>query len=241
MDNGEFGGLRQLPGYSNGLDNFKDARTYDEGRNDGYDEGRNDGFTKGRNRGYDEGHADGWDKAIAAGNVQMLKQMEHTRQHVADKEAMAKQLQEQHKLIGLMAARVDELERENADLKKSNTGLRDVVTALKGANERLQTEVSQLDEKFKARTKEYTDQIWQYNRNMVFMNAVRSTLEELTEGDGPQAKQVREVFAQKYGEHVSNALTRGTIRVSPHTDETLAKTLPKTQRFILDMLGWSKK
>jgi len=237
MDNGEFGGLRQLPAYGPGYI----PPTYDaghaDGRRSGYDEGRNDGFAKGRNRGYNEGHSDGWEEAIAAGNVQILKQMEHTRKHVADKEAMTKQLQEQHKLIGLMAARVDELERENADLKLSKQGSREVVNVLKRTNEGLQTEVSQLTEKFKARTKEYIDQIWQYNRNMVFMNSVRSTLEDLTAGNGPQAQHVRDLFAKKYDEEVSSSLTRGTIRVPPDKDESFAKTLPKTQKFILDMLS----
>lgn len=207
-----------------------------EGTKDGYNAGHSDGYNEGYTEGHQTGYQEGWNAAIARANEEILKQMEFTRQHVADKETMAKQLQEQRGLIDQLTARLDEMERENANLVKSNKGLRDVVTALKEANERLQSEVAQLDEKYKTRSQEYSDQVWQYNRSMVFMNAVRSTLEELTIGNGSQAKQVREMFAQKYGESVSNALAKGAIKVSPEKDESFAKTLPKTQKFILDML-----
>lgn len=207
-----------------------------QGQQAGYNAGRTDGYNEGFTEGHSTGYQEGWNAAIVRANEEILKQMEFTRQHVADKETMTQQLQEQRRLIDQLTARFDEMERENGNFKKSNQGLRDVVTALKEAKERLQTEVSQLDEKFKNRTKEYTNQVWQYNRNMVFMNAARSTLEDLTIGNGSQGKQVREMFAQKYGEQVSNALSKGTIRVPPDKDESFAKTLPKTQKFILDML-----
>lgn len=202
------------------------------GHQAGYNNGHKDGYTEG----YTAGHEEGWDSAIAAANKEMLKQMEFTRQHIADKETMARQLQEQRMLIDQLTERLDTMERENVNLKKSNEGLREVVTALREANDRLQNEVAQLDDKLRKRTTEYTERVWQYNRNMVFMNAVRSTLEELTAGNGSQAKQVRESFAKKYGEQVSDALQRGTIRVAPEQDESLAKTLPKTRKFIVDML-----
>jgi len=207
------------------------------GREQGFQEGHSSGYNEGFTEGHQSGYQEGWNAAIARANEEILKQMEFTRQHVADKETMAQQLQEQRALIDQLTTRLDEMERENGNLKKSNEGLRQVVTALKEANERLQAEVAQLDDKYKARSQEYSDQVWQYNRSMVFMNAVRSTLEELTIGNGSQAKQVREMFAQKYGESVSNALAKGAITVAPDKDESFAKTLPKTQKFILDMLS----
>lgn len=205
---------------------------HQQGQQVGYNSGHKDGYTEG----YTVGHEEGWDSAIAEANKEILKQMEFTRQHVADKETMARQLQEQRMLIDQLTERLDAMERENVNLKKSNEGLREVVTALREANDRLQNEVAQLDDKLRKRTTEYTERVWQYNRNMVFMNAVRSTLEELTAGNGSQAKQVRESFAKKYGEQVSNALHQGTILVAPEKDESLAKTLPKTRKFIVDML-----
>lgn len=85
-----------------------------------------------------------------------------------------------------MAARLDQMEREHANLKQSNQGPRDAVTALRAAKERLQSEVDRLDHSYKARTKEYCDQVWQYNRSMVFMNAVHATLEALTTAHRPK-------------------------------------------------------
>lgn len=222
-------------------DNFD--RSYlalEQGRNEGRASGHQEGYNRGHKDGYTEGytigHEEGWNEAITHANAEMLKQMEFTRQHVADKETMARQLQEQRALIDQLTERLDEMERDNVNLKKTNEGLREVVTALREANDRLQTEVAQLDDKLRKRNDEYTERVWKYNRNMVFMNAVRSTLEELTAGNGSQAKQVRESFAKKYGEQVSVALQQGVIRVAPEQDESLAKTLPKTRKFILDML-----
>jgi hypothetical protein len=203
------------------------------GRQIGYNAGHKDGY----NEGFNEGHKVGWDAAIARANEEILKQMEFTRQHVTDKETMAQQLREQQTLIEQLTARLDEMERENGNLINANKSLRQVVTALKEANERLQAEVGKLDEKYKARSQEYLDEVWQHNRSMVFMNAVRCTLEELTSGSGSQARQVRAMFAQKYGDSVSNALNQGSIKIAPDKDETFAKTLPKTQKFILDMLS----
>jgi hypothetical protein len=208
-----------------------------EGHQAGYNAGEADGYNVGFAEGRQSGYSEGWAAAIARGNEEILKQMAFTREHIADKAAMAKQLEEQRKLIEQLATRLDEMDRENANLVKSNKSLRDVVTALKEANERLRNEVSQLDTKYRARTQEYSDHVWHHNRSIVFMNAVRSTLEELTLSNDSQAKQVREMFAQKYGTSVSNALARGTIKNSPEKDESFAKTLPKTQKFILDMLG----
>lgn len=207
------------------------------GLQQGYKSGHHDGHVEGYTEGHQAGYLEGWNAAIARANEEILKQMEFTRQHVADKETMAQQLQEQRALIDQLTARLDEMERENSNLKKSNEGLRQVVSALKEANERLQAEVAQLDDKYKARSREYSDQVWQYNRSMVFMNAVRSTLEELTIGNGAQAKQVRELFAQRYGEQVSSALANGAIKMAPDKDDSFAKTLPKTQRFIVNMLS----
>ena len=208
-----------------------------EGQQAGYDAGVAEGYNGGFAEGHQAGYQEGWNAAIARANEEILKQMEFTRQHVTDKETMARQLQEQRELIDQLTNRLDQMEKDNGNLKKSNEGLRQVVTALKEANERLQAEVSQLDYRYKARSQEYSDQVWQYNRSMVFMNAVRSTLEELTIGNGSQAKQVREMFASKYGESVSSALAQGAIKVPPDKDESFAKTLPKTQKFILDMLS----
>ena len=220
-----------IPGYPTVASNHGRGEEFWNGRKDGFEKGRNEGWEDGRKTGWDQG----WEEAVGLANIEISKANNEIREHIADKEAMAQQLQEQHRLIGMMSTRLNELERENANLKQANP-LRHVVTALKEANERLQTEVAQLDKKYQERSKEYADQVYKYNHNMVFMNAVRGTLEELTENNDAQAKQVRQIFQGKYKSEVANALQRKEIRVAPDCDESFAISLPRTRRFIVKML-----
>lgn len=221
-----------IPDYPTVASNHGRGEEFLNGRKDGFEKGRNEGWENGRKTGWDQG----WAEAVGLANIEISNANNEIREHIADKEAMAQQLQEQHRLIGTMSTRLNELERENANLKQANP-LRHVVTALKEANERLQAEVAQLDEKYKARSRDYANQVYKYNNNMVFMNAVRATLEELTENNDAQAKQVRHIFAQKYNLEVSSAKQRKEIRVAPEMDEEFSLSLPRTRRFIVSMLS----
>ena len=225
-------GIARQEGYNQG-----ELLGLQRGRQAGYMEGHADGHAEGFAGGHEAGYQQGWNEAIARGNEEMLKQLASTRQHVADKATMAEQLGEQHELIKQMAARLDQIEREHANLLKSNQGLRDMVTALSAANEDLKSEVGRLDGGYKARTEEYCEQVRQYNRGMVFMNAARATLEELIVGKGAQATEIRGMFAKQYQSSVSGAVEKGAIKVAPDQDESFALALPKTHGFILDMLG----
>jgi hypothetical protein len=203
--------------------------------------GKQAGVREGHTLGYQEGHAagrqEGWEAGIARGNQEILQQLEFTRQHIAEKALLTQQLEEQRALIDQLQARLEHAERENVALRTSDANLREVVTDLRETNQRLRTEVSQLDSKHTALSQDHAEQIWQYNHNMVVMNSVRSVIEDLTRGGGPQATQVSELFARHYGEHVSNALNRGTIRIAPDKDAAFAKSLPKTHTFITRMLN----
>lgn len=215
------------------------ARRY--GYEHGHLQGKQEGLRQGEQAGYDQGfhagHQAGWDEAVAHGNEQMQRQLEYTRQHIADKEALLAQVEEQRRLIEQLSQRLDEMDRENATLKQANEGLREVVSALKAANEQLQNDVAKIDEKLRRQTEEYTRQLWQHNRNMVFMNSVRSVLEELTTGTDARSVEVRELFAKSYSKQISSALQKGTIRVPLDQDEEFARALPNTRRFIMDMLN----
>lgn len=212
-----------------------------QGLREGHDAGFAEGQTEGYNLGYLEGHEVGWNKAIEAANVEMRKQLDYTRQHVADKAVLAQRLEEQQQLIEKLTAKLDQMERENTSLKGANVELRQVVDALRDANERLRTEVSQLDEKLKARTKEYSDQIWQYNRCAVFMNSVRSVLEDLTAESAPQAEHVRTLFSKHYAVNIEAALKQGALKTPLDADQTLARTMPKVAKFMADMLSKVKQ
>lgn len=215
-----------------------------EGRQQGLTEGYNNGFADGQQEGYNDGYLagheagekKGWNEAVEQANINMQQQIAFTQQHIADKQALSARLEEQQRLIEQLTAKLDEMERENASLKGSNSELRKVVDALRDANERLRTEVSQLDEKLAKRTKEYSEHLWQYNRCAVFMNSVRSVLEDLTAESEPQAEHVRTLFSKRYAENIENAMTKGLLRTPLDRDQTLERTMPKVAKFMADML-----
>jgi hypothetical protein len=211
------------------------------GRLRGKQAGVREGHTLGYQEGHAAGHQEGWDAGIACGNQEMLQQLEFTRQHIAEKALLSQQLEEQRALIEQLQARLEHAERENVALRTSHTSFREVVTDLQETNQRLRTEVSQLDGKHTQLAQDYTEQLWQYNHNMVVMNSVRSVIEDLARGGGPQATQVSELFARHYGEHVSKALNRGSIRIPPDKDAAFAKSLPNTHTFITRMLNLTRE
>ena len=78
--------------------------------NGAYNNGQRQGFADGERQGFADGHArgraEGWDAAVAEGNRQMQKQMEYTRTYLADKEALALQVEAQRLLIEQLTARL---------------------------------------------------------------------------------------------------------------------------------------
>lgn len=214
------------------------------GRHQGRAQGMEEGFKEGYQQGFNEGKARGWDAGIAAGNVEINKAMGFIRQHVAEKEKIKAALQKQQNLIAQLDTKIKALETEVATLRGENTKLsstdstlRKLVDALKGANVRLQEQVTSMDEKLQERTKQYVNQLWQYNRSLVFMNAVRDVLEDLTIDKSPHANHVRALFAEKYAGQVSQSLEKGSIKAAPDTDNEFAKALPRTHEFIVRLLG----
>jgi flagellar biosynthesis/type III secretory pathway protein FliH len=172
------------------------------GRIYGRQQGREEGVEEGYQRGHQDGYGRGWDAGIAAGNVQILKQMEFTRQHIADKELLQRELAQQRDLIA-----------------------------------QLEAKVTSLDTKFREKSEQYVDQLWQHNRSIVFMNSVRKVLEDLTNEDTPIATRVRRLFAERYAEQVSEALGKGGIKTPPRRMRSSPNRSPQTQQFILDMLN----
>lgn len=110
---------------------FGDEMGFQRGRQAGYDSGYRDGDAA--------GYARGWDEGIALANVEILKQMEFTRQHIAAKQQMSAQIHEQHQLIAQLADYRKDLERENASLKTLNQRLKNTVNALENDKKRLKT------------------------------------------------------------------------------------------------------
>lgn len=213
------------------------------GRHQGRQQGIEEGLEEGYQQGFQEGHVAGWNEATAVANGKLREQLAYTHQHFVEKERIKVELVQQRELIDRLEAKVADLERENAKLRgenaklrKSDTDLRELIEALKGANQRLQEQVADLDAKYQEKSRQHTEQLWQYNRSLVFMNSVRRVLEDLTSEDTPQAEHVRELFAEKYAQQVSKALEAGGIKAPPENETEFAKSLPQTRQFILNML-----
>lgn len=219
------------------LDQTADA-SFAEGKKHGYDEG----YAAGQGAGYNEG----WEQAIEAGNKEITAAAGYIRQHIKDKEELKAKLDERADLISKLAARIEELETQNSALrkdseqqKKANSELRELVTSLRGTTERLQEEVNDLDVKYKERTQQYAELLWQYNRTMVVVSAVSSVLDELTKENTREAREARALFTEHYAQEVRKGLERGTIKVAPDLDPAFKRMLPKTQALISDLLAGS--
>lgn len=74
--------------------------------------GRELGISQGFDEGFEQGYSAGWEAGVAAGNVEIKKQMEFTRQHLAEKNKIMAQLAEQK-------ARITKLEEENFRLRST--------------------------------------------------------------------------------------------------------------------------
>jgi hypothetical protein len=202
--------------------------------------GKQEGLRQGEDRGYEHGRADGrvegYEHGIALGNEQMQLQMEFTRQYAAQNEVLTQQLETQRVLIEELQLRLDELEGGHVQLESSNTSLREALTAAHEDNEHLRAENASVTERYEERTKALAEQVWQYNHAVVFLNTVRVVLEHMVDGHSGQAKQIHDLFTRLYGEQVNRALAGGMIRTPPEKDDTFARLMPRTQRFITRML-----
>lgn len=212
-----------------------DAQTH--GYNLGLTEGEHHGYKRGRADGYNEGHNHGyragWDEAVAQANQRLLLQMEFTRQHVADKAAQATQLGKQQELIDQLDAYRKTLEKDVDVLKKWGKQALEHMTALEAQKAQLSEEVSQLRRSAPALP---ADHVWTYNQLMLCADAMRYTIAEVLEAGNDANGQIRKSFERTYRDMANAALSKGTIRIAPEGDVAFAKTFPKTQRFLLDML-----
>lgn len=206
-----------------------------------------DGHQQGFGLGHQHGWNEGWTAAAEQANGEMEKQLAYTREHIEDKERLKAELSKQAQTINALEARVNALEEENRRLRQENgllrkadTSLRELIGSLRSANESLQQQVKELDANYQARTQQYAEQIWQYNRAMVFVSAVGGVLEELTRENTPNAQHARDLFAEKYAQEVGKGLKQGTIKMAPDIDPAFSRYLPKTQQLIADLLVLAK-
>jgi len=255
---------------AHGLTEFYTGQDYGIaiGHANGVSVGIAEGYSKGVDVGYETGYRDGWTNAVNKCNPEIDRGNAWAAQLIEEKNKLERDIifqgikisQLEGKLMALQrenealdkaddakAAKIEQqeaktaqLERDNAALRGDVAGLRDMVGTLKEANFRLQSQVVELDSKLRAKTEECNGLIQQYSRTLVFVNAVRSVLENLTDSDSPDADRVRQLFANKYADRVSSFLGTKDITVPPDQDEAFAKQLPMTHAFIKEMLEAAK-
>jgi len=215
------------------------------GRNQGRSQGLEEGYVQGHKDGQATGYTNGWNAATTVANKNMEEQLAYTRKHIEEKERLQTEVLQQRALILQLEEKVRELTQENATLRAESSrpgrtpgaDLTELVAALKQANARLQHQVTQMDREYQIRNKEYADQVWQYNRSLVFMNAVRGVLEDITSDKSPQADHVRALFVDKYKQQLTSSLEKGLIKEAPEKDAEFEKALPRTRKFIMNMLS----
>ena len=103
---------------------------FQEGHARGYANGWQQGHEEGYAAGRENGRVAGWNSAVEEGNEALLKQMEFTRQHIADKELLAQRVRDQSAILASQQECLEQMEHENSVMRKANADLRDVVAAL---------------------------------------------------------------------------------------------------------------
>lgn len=218
-----------------------------KGREEGYSEGHEDGFNQGRNQGHNQGYQagkrDGWSEAVTAGN-KVIKEA-NTRIEKLDNENadLFQKFQEQRQHIERLTEKLNAMERENANLKQNNKKVSEVVVSFQAANERLIKNLAERDEQLSKKTKEAAGLIREYNRHLILINSMRESLETIAHEQGEQAQRVREAFVRQYCESVWFARHESKGDHLLHQDPAFEKEMPKTYRFMMEVLehvGYSK-
>lgn len=210
------------------------------GRRQGYDEGHDEGLADGYQQGFQQGRLQGWDDGVNAANAELLKADTYIKQHIRDKAALQSQVLMLNQQLGVLEQKIRELERQNSELRggaKENGGtLLGLVDTLKRANLKLQKDLEAANNELKERTAQHNRQLWQYNRSVVFMHAVRGVLEDITSEKHHDAQRVKALFVEKYHQEVEKAVGVNKIKKAPHLDVAFESALPKTNQFIVQML-----
>ncbi|MGO3987600.1 hypothetical protein ABI582_24915 [Pseudomonas sp. SAS7] len=218
-------------GYTGSLDHA--ISNLHVGRSQGRQQGRKEGFDEGRSQGY----AQGWDAGVACANEKLEPLRGHVRQYFEEAVQLRTVVQRQKTIIDLMYQQLSQVSgaAKRAEAKPTASES-EAFAALQSSNELLQARLEVMDMHYAAALEQSRLKHLQYKRSLVFMQAVQGLLEELTGGDSPEARDIRERFVTRYQDQVARGLDAGDIQLAPELDEVFGRQLPETQRFIMDML-----
>jgi hypothetical protein len=217
-------GLARSNGFVEGLNNGRregQEQGRKEGYNGGYGNGHQVGYHAGYQAGYQAGDAEGWDRAVETCNENLLQQLGYTREHVAQKEALAAQLALTGSLLKLTEEKLALRERE---LAASDAGDPDArLAALRDAD---QDKLHQLEQLHAEK-----------RRDAVFINALCMTLVELTMTEGGTSEATWNALDHHYHQKVQEALAANALTAAPHLDPGFAQAHPQARQLLDNLLG----
>jgi chromosome segregation ATPase len=235
-------------------------RGREQGLQEGYDHGYKNGYAEGNTAGYNEAIDEG--NAV----IERMQAQSVTYQHQAAanyqaygveldllRQALVKQatnilaLEEQ---LGLrdQAARQQQaifdsqlesyqrLKQQSEILQKDLTTLTQQAHALQQEKADLAEAVKQLEHASDAIRIQVQAKSEQYNKTLVFINAIKATVESLIEQHPTIADQVNSLFAGEYKKAVEFRMLTDEIKVAPHEDSDFKLLLPQTHNLILRLL-----
>lgn len=205
-------------------------------------EGRADGYDNGYDNGLQVGYDNGYNDAIERGNRELLKADGYIRAHIADKERLQQQVNEQAHKINQLLEHIAALEatmgrKDEAMRAIQDSPLPQMARELQAHNDQLRAQVQALQADNEAKAQECIERTWQTNRAATVLNAMRSTLESLTaDKESSQTAAIEQLFCEHYKKEVATGLEKGYLRAPLEDDAVFAKTMPSTHRFLTSIL-----
>ncbi len=185
----------------------------------------------------------GANESIHTANRNYLQHTKIIQDQVAEKNRLLARLAQQQRLLEQLTQKVGGLESEKrsltskvGELESEKRSLTSVTNALKEANWKHSEDVAGLNASNQSLKQEHEQLLRTYNRNLVFMNLARQTLEELTEANTPEAENARFAFAKNYEITVTRALACKSLKEALHLDPSFERDFPKAHHFISKIL-----
>lgn len=239
------------------LEQLAYARGVDDGVRRGLEEGRRDGYDQGYRQGYTEGNTGGYNGAIDEANSAIAKmqaqnaayQDQVTANYQAFeierdqlKQALVRQathilaLEEQLAKFDTQLESYLRLKQQSEIFQKDLTTLTQQAQTLQQEKAELTGAVKQLEHASDAIRIQAQAKSEQYNKTLVFINAIKATVESLIEQHPTIADQVNSLFAGEYKKAVEFRMLIDEIKVATHEDSDFKLLLPQTHSFILQLL-----
>lgn len=235
-----------------------------EGYNDGFNQGYNQGYSAGSAEGNTAGYNEAIDEAnaaiakIQAQNAADQNQVaenyqayaverDQLRQSLVNQAAQIRTLEEKLALRGQAVlqqhAKIENQLEAYRQLTLESEILQEGCNKLKQRVQTLQHEKAMLNETIENLTHandvaqlKTQAQLDHYNKTLVFVNAIKGTVEFLIEKNPEIEHQISELFAGEYKKAVDFKTLTDEIRSPPHEDSGFKLLLPQTHNLMLRLL-----